>query len=125
MFKKLALILIIFILIVGGLQLFGGRDFSQMSLAWDKYTNNGTLGSFFDDVLVIFKGDSVKEGLLPHSRYSKQIVYRWTDEFGEVHVSERKPDVANYETIQLGDLNIQVEESMSDEDIEAQIKKKN
>ncbi|MET1253719.1 DUF4124 domain-containing protein [Aliikangiella maris] len=105
-----------FIVIIGALQIFGGRDFGQITLAWDKYASNGTLSSFIDDVVIIFKGDKIKESVFPHSRYAKKVVYRWTDANGEVHVSERMPtNVKDYEEIQLGDMEFQIQESMGDD----------
>ncbi len=123
MLKKLILVLVIFIVVIAGLQLFGGRDFGQINLAWDKYQSHEELGKFLSDVGVIFSGGKVKEGALPSSRYANQIMYRWTDELGQVHVSERKPNVANYEEIKLGDLDYQIEESMSNEQIKQLLKK--
>ncbi|MGX5174198.1 DUF4124 domain-containing protein [Aliikangiella sp. IMCC44653] len=111
MFKKFIIVIVVFIVILAGLQVFGGRDFTQVELAWDKYSYNGTLSSFLDDVGIIFGGGKIKEGVFPHSRYAKHVMYRWTDEHGTVHVSERKPNVANFEVIELGELDIQVEES--------------
>ncbi|TQV76908.1 DUF4124 domain-containing protein [Aliikangiella marina] len=124
MFRKFLLALVLFALIVAGLQIFGGRDFGQMSLAMDKYQSGGSFGDFFADVVTIFKGDKVKESIFPHSRYREMVMYRWKDEFGEVHVSERQPNVENYEVIRLGDMDIQIQESMSEEEIK-QILKKN
>lgn len=123
MFKKLLLIIIVFAIIIGGLQLFGGRDFGQITLAWDKYQSKGELSGFLSDVGTIFAGGKVKEGALPSSHYANQVMYRWKDELGQVHVSERKPNVANYEEIRLGDLDYQIEESMSQEEIKRLLKK--
>jgi len=123
MFKKFILIIIVFALVIAGLQLFGGRDFGQITLAWDKYRSGGELSSFLSDVGVIFSGDKVKEGALPSSRYANQIMYRWKDEFGVVHVSERRPSVENFEEIRLGDLNYQIEESMTPEEIKRVLKR--
>ncbi|MCW9016473.1 MAG: DUF4124 domain-containing protein [Kangiellaceae bacterium] len=124
MLKKLFIVLIAFALIIVGLQMFGGRDFGQMSLAVHKYKTEGTVGSFLTDVGSIFKGGKIKEGRLPMGGYADQVMYRWVDENGEVHVSERKPDVANYEEIRMGDLKFQVEDSLSKEELNKTLKKK-
>jgi len=124
MIRKFIVILIVLAVLMGGLQLFGGRDFGQMTLAWDKYSYGGTLGSFLKDVGVIFKGGKIKESLLPLGKYAEQVMYRWKDEFGQLHVSERQPDVEEYETIRIGDLEFQVEEGLSEEEIKAALKKK-
>ena len=125
MFRKLLIALVLFVLIVAGLQMFGGRDFGQVGLAMDKYQDGGSFGDFVSDVAVIFKGGKVKESIFPHSRYREMVMYRWKDEFGEVHVSERQPEVENFEVIRLGDLNIPIQESMSEEEIKKILKKDN
>lgn len=124
MFRKLFVVIIVFALLIGGLQLFGGRDFGQVSLAWDKYNYGGDLSSFLTDIVVIFKGDKIREASLPSGKYANQIMYRWKDASGQLHVSERKPDVAEYEEIRIGDLKFQIEEGMSEEEIKAILKKK-
>lgn len=123
MFRKLLLAIVLFALIIAGLQIFGGRDFGQVSLALDKYQHGGTIGDFVSDVALIFKGGKVKENLFPHSRYREMVMYRWKDEFGEIHVSERQPNVENYEVIRLGDLDLKVQEGMSDQEIKSILKK--
>ena len=117
MFRKLLIIIVVFLLVVAGLQIFGGRDFGQMSLAWDKYRSQGEIGEFMSDIGIMFRGGKVKESVFPNSRYAKMIMYRWKDELGEVHVSERKPEVEVYEEIRLGDMQFQIEEGMSKEEI--------
>ncbi len=123
MFRKFLIALVLFILIVGGLQIFGGRDFGQVGLALDKYQSGGSFGDFVSDVGVIFKGGKVKESLYLSSRYRDKVMYRWKDEFGEVHVSERQPNVENFEVIRLGDLNMPMQEAMSEEEIKQILKK--
>ena len=125
MFKKLFLIIIILVVVLAGLQIFGGRDFSQVSLAWDKYTHGGDMGSFATDVGIIFAGEKVRESVLPSSEYAQKIMYRWTDELGVVHISERKPNVDNFEEIRMGDLDYKVEKGMDKADIDRVLNKNN
>lgn len=122
MFKKLLIIIFVIVGILAGLQLFGGRDFTQIELAMDKYNNSGELGDLVTDITTIFKGGKVKESLYPNSRYEKMVMYRWVDEFGEVHVSERKPKTGKYEEIKLGDLKFSIDEGMSEEEIKRVLK---
>lgn len=125
MFKKLIVIIVLFSLVLGGLQLFGGRDFGQFSLAWDKYNHGGDVSSFMSDALVIFKGGKVRESYLPLGKYAEQYMYRWVDELGQTHVSERQPKVENFEKIRIGDLKFDVQKGMSKEEIEAALKQDN
>lgn len=122
MFKRLLIIIFVLIAILVALQLFGGRDFTQVELAMDKYNNGGELSSLVNDITTIFKGGKVKESLYPNSRYEKMVMYRWVDELGEVHVSERKPKTGKYEEIKLGDLKFSIEEGMSEEQIKQVLK---
>lgn len=119
MFKKLLIILIIFVLIIGGLQVFGGRDFTQISLALDKYSQSESLGEFVTDIGRIFSGKTVNESVFPSSRDAEKVLYRWVDELGVAHLSERRPESGDYKEIKLGDLEIQVEPGMSQEEINA------
>ncbi|TQV84476.1 hypothetical protein [Aliikangiella coralliicola] len=124
MFKKLIVIIILFGLVVAGLQMFGGRDFGQVSLAWDKYNHGGDISSFLSDIGTIFSGGRVNESALPMGRYADQVMYRWKDELGQIHVSERKPNVDVFEEIRLGDMKFDIQEGMSKEEIEKILKKK-
>ena len=123
MIKKLLLIIVILAIVMTGLQLFGGRDFTQMGTAWDKYASGGDLGSFMSDVGSIFSGGKINESVFPDSKYNELIMYRWKDELGEVHVSERKPNIDNYEEIRLGDMKFQIQEGMTEEEIKAVLQK--
>jgi len=118
MLKKLAIILILFLLVVAGLQMFGGRDFRQVSVAWDKYQHGGTLTILAGDVVTIFAGDKVNEGDLALAKMADRLIYRWTDELGVVHNSERMPSVKNYEVIRMGDLKLETQKSLDKEEIE-------
>jgi len=124
MFKKLLFIIILLSLVIGGLQIFGERDFGQMTLAWDKYNNGGNIGSFFSDVVVVFKGEKVKESALPLGKYADRYMYRWKDELGQIHVSERQPNVAEFEKIRIGDLKFDIQKGMTKEEINQVLKTK-
>ncbi len=123
MIRKILILIVVLVVVMIGLQIFGGRDFSQISLAYDKYQTKGEISTFLSDIGVMFSGGKVKEGVLPSSRYANQVLYRWKDSNGIVQVTERKPDVGQYEVIKLGDLNYQIEEGMSEEQIKALLKK--
>lgn len=118
MLKKFIVILILFFIIVAGLQIFGGRDFGQVTVAWEKYQYGGTIGDLVSDVGIIFAGDKIKQGGLATSKLANRIIYRWTDENGVVHHSERMPTGVKYETIKMGDVSIEVQESLDKEEIE-------
>jgi hypothetical protein len=123
MIKKFLLILIVLAVIVAGLQTFGGRDFSQISTAWDKYTVEGEVGTFLKDIGTIFAGGKIKEGILPSAEYYGKVMYRWIDEEGITHISELKPDVDNFEVIKMGDLKYKIEEGLDKEKIKKTLKK--
>lgn len=118
MFKKIIIILTIFALLIAGLQLFGGRDFKQVNLAWNKYSHGGTIGSLSSDVIAIFLGERIKRGDLDVKLMANRLVYRWTDEYGVVHNSDRMPKVEDYEVIRIGDMTMETQEAMSREDID-------
>jgi len=118
MFKKLIVILVLFFIVVAGLQLFGGRDFTQVTVAWDKYQYGGTLSGLGSDIVTIFTGDKINQGGLSTAKLAERIIYRWTDEQGVVHHSERMPGSGiKYETISMGELNITVQKSLDKEEI--------
>lgn len=111
------MILILFVLVVAGLQMFGGRDFGQASIAWEKYQYGGDLGSLSEDIMIIFAGDKINQGGLESARTAERMMYRWTDEKGVVHVSERMPKKGEYEVIRMGDLRIETQKALDEEEI--------
>lgn len=117
MFKKFVLILILFFVVVAGLQLFGGRDFGQVSVAWEKYQYGGDLAGLSEDIMIIFAGDKVNQGGLESAKTAERMMYRWTDELGVVHVSERMPKSGDYEVIRMGDLQIETQKALDKEEI--------
>lgn len=124
MFKKLILVLVIFALVIAGLQLFGGRDFRQIDIALDKYSSHGEIGTFLNDIVIIFKGDKVREGALSNSRFEDMVMYRWIDKNGEVQFTERKPETGEYTEVRLGDMNFDIQKGMSEEEIANILKNK-
>lgn len=118
MFKKFLVILVLFILVIVGLQLFGGRDFTQMSEAWDKYRHGGDLGSLSKDVVVIFSGEKITTGGLDVAKTVERVMYRWVDERGVTHTGDHPPKTGEYEVIQMGDLNIKTQKGMEKEEID-------
>jgi hypothetical protein len=117
MFKKFIVILVLFILVIAGLQLFGGRDFGQVNVAWKKYQYGGDLGSLSEDIGSIFAGDKVNQGGLESARMAERLMYRWTDDKGVVHMSERMPKDGKYEVIRMGDLKIETQKALDEEEI--------
>ena len=118
MLKKFAIILVLFALIIAGLQLFGGRDFGQSVAAWEKYEHYGEIGRLLDDIVIIFSGEKISEGGLAIAKLSERLIYRWTDENGIVHNSERMPKVDKYEIIRMGDVSIGTQKAMDKEEID-------
>lgn len=116
MIKKLITIIVLFVVIIGGLQLFGGRDFSQMSLVLEKQNTEGDLSLFISDVMTIFKGDTVNQPDYLVGKFAKQVMYRWKDEWGVVHMSEQQPDVADYEIMKIKDFKFNTEKAKDDKD---------
>lgn len=117
MLKRFVVILILFVVIVAGLQLFGGRDFGQVSVAWEKYQYGGDLGSLSKDIIIIFAGDKINQGGLESAKTAERMMYRWTDEKGVVHVSERMPKEGEFEVIRMGDLKIETQKALDEEEI--------
>jgi hypothetical protein len=124
MIKKFIVILVLFCVVLVGLQLFGGRDFTQITIAWDKYQHGGDLGGLTTDVGVIFSGEKVSESGLATAKLADRLIYRWTDKQGTVHNSERLPaGISDYQVIRMGDLTIETQKAMTKEEIEAQLGK--
>ena len=123
MLKKFVFILIVFVAIVAGLQLFGDRDFAQVSIAWDKYQHGGNISSLSSDVVDIFAGNKINQGGLDSAKMAERLIYRWTDDQGVVHNSERMPKVANYEVIRMGDLKMETRKAMDKEEIDRALQK--
>jgi hypothetical protein len=118
MFKKFIIAIIVFSLIIAGLQLFGGRDFTQVSIAWDKYQHGGDISSFSKDLGIIFSGKKISQGGLATAKLAERLIYKWTDENGIVQHSERKPNVDDYEVIKMGDVTVETQKSLDKEEIE-------
>jgi hypothetical protein len=121
--KKIAFIIVLLAIFGGLIHFYGGRDLTQISLAIDKFNSGGSSTTLVSDIFTIFEGGRVKEAGLPPG-YADKIMYRWTDEFGQLHLSEKKPAVENYQTITLGDLKLQIQPGMTAEEIEATDKNK-
>lgn len=121
MFKRLLFLLALLIGLPLGLQFFAGWDFTQVTQAWGKYQQSNDSDAFMKDVSLILQGKKIREGALPLGKYADQLMYRWTDEFGEVHVAARPPKSGNYETIRVGDLKFQIQDGMSQEEIQRAI----
>lgn len=123
MFKKFIIILVLFFLIIAGLQLLGGRDFAQLGDAWDKYQYNDDLSELVKDIGVIFSGEKINQGGLDVARQANRVMYRWTDEYGTVHNSERMPKVEKYEVIRMGDIRIETQKALDKEAIKKALEK--
>ncbi len=121
--KKIIFLTVVFLLVVAGLQLFGDRDFSQVSIAWDKYQHGGTISSLSADISDIFAGKIINEGGLATAKMAEHLIYRWTDEQGVVHHSERAPKDKKYKVIRMGDLSIKTQKALDDEEIKKALKK--
>lgn len=117
MLKKFIIILVLFSLILVGLQFFGGRDFTQVPTAWDKYRHGGDLTSLTKDIGIIFSGEKISVGGLATAKLANRVIYRWTDEQGVVHNSERMPSVEDYEVIRMGDLKMETQKALDKEEI--------
>ena len=122
--KKLLFILVAFIVYLGYLQIWGGRDFSQIGIAIEKYQYSDDTDALATDLSLIFSGGTVSQGGLATAKMAERGYYRWTDENGIVQHSERRPNVEQYETIKMGDLSIGIQESLSQEEINRVLKNK-
>ncbi len=122
MFKKFLIAIVLFVVILVGLQFFGGRDFTQVPTAWEKYRHGGDIGSFTTDLGIIFSGEKISEGGLATAKLAERLIYKWTDENGVVQHSERMPNVDNYEVIKMGDVSIETQKSLDKEEIDRALK---
>jgi len=121
--KKLLFILVVLTVYLGYLQIWGGRDFTQIGIAIEKYQYSDDTGALTTDLSLIFSGGTVNQGGLATAKMADRVYYRWTDENGIVQHSERRPNVEQYETIKMGDLSIGIQESLSQEEIKRVLKK--
>ena len=121
--KKLALILIVIALYFGYLEIWGGRDFAQISTAVEKYNYSDNYDVLLDDISLIYSGGKVSLGGLATAQMADRVYYKWIDENGVLHHSERRPNVKKYETIRMGDLSIEIQESLSQEEINKTLNK--
>ncbi len=121
--KKILFILIAFIVYLGYLQIWGGRDFSQIGIAVAKYNYSDDTDMLVTDLSLIYSGGTVSQGGLATAQMAERVYYRWTDENGILQHSERRPDIAKYETINMGDLSIEIQKSLSQEEIKRILKK--
>ncbi|WP_196139919.1 DUF4124 domain-containing protein [Aliikangiella sp. G2MR2-5] len=117
MIKRLLLILVLMALILLGLQLFGGRDFTQIGYALEKYQAKENFSVLMDDIGDIFMGRQVSQAEFYTGKHAQQKVYQWVDENGEVHYSERPPEAGQYITLEMNDLIVQVQKTLTRDDI--------
>lgn len=114
--KKSLAILVILILLIGRAVWIEKNSPDQWSIAWKNYQDTESELQFVKEVVAVFRGEKLKR--VPMSvREMNRIVYKWVDDRGESHMSYQKPvGVKNVQEIRLGDLNYQVEESLTDEE---------
>lgn len=112
----------VFLVAIAGLQLFGGRDFSQISAALQKYQHGGTLEILTDDIGRIFVGQTISRGGIAMAELANRVVYRWVDDKGVVQHSERMPNVEKYEVIRMGDLELETQKALDEEEIKKALK---
>ncbi len=115
--------MVIFLLVVAGLQLFADRDFSQLSIAVDKYQHGGNISTLLSDTGEIFAGKTVNKGGLATAKMAEHFIYRWTDEQGTVHLTERAPKDRKYEVMKMGDMSIETQKALDEEEIKKALKK--
>ncbi|PHS14083.1 MAG: hypothetical protein COA86_16455 [Kangiella sp.] len=121
--KKILFILVAFVVYLSYLQIWGGRDFSQIGIAIDKYDYSDDTDALTSDLSLIFSGGTVNQGGLATAQMAERVYYRWTDENGILQHSERRPNVDNYQTIRMGDLSIDIQKSLSQEEISRVLKR--
>ncbi len=117
---KLALFLTFSIMII--LQLFFGRDFSQLKDAATKYRHKGDFGQLMQDVSRIFAGGKINLGGIASEQLKQRLIYVWTDDQGVVHNSETKPKTGDFKVIKMGDNLINTQKGLTDEEIKQRLK---
>jgi len=106
------------------LQLFFGRDFTQLKDAFKKYHQKGVLSQLGEDIATIFAGKNINLGGIATADLKERLIYIWTDTKGGVHHSETKPKVGEYKVIKMGDGLIKSQKGLTDEEIEQQLNSK-
>jgi len=106
------------------LQLFFGRDFSQLKGAFEKFNRQGTYSQLSDDIKAIFAGGTISLGGIAVEEFKERLIYIWTDTQGVVHNSETKPKVGDYRVIKMGDNLLNTQKGLTDEEIMQQLNSK-
>ena len=68
-------------------------------------------------------GDKINEGGMAVQQMGERVVYKWKDENGVTHLTERMPDMAEYEVVKMGELQLTPQEALSQEEIDKLLKK--
>lgn len=122
--KKLLIFLAIIIAIVIRAAMIEHNYPEQWPTVWKNFKDTESVTNLLTETVAVFRGERVKRVAMS-IREMNTIVYRWKDERGEVHLSYQKPTgVDNVEEIRLGDLNYQIESSLSEEEKALLLKKK-
>jgi len=121
--KKLLFLFIALVIYHGYLEIWGGRDFAQIGVAVEKYNYSSDLDELASDLSLIYSGANVNQSGLATAQMANRVYYRWTDKKGVLQHSERRPNVDNFETIRMGDLSIEIQESLYQEEINKALNK--
>ncbi|MEE4244975.1 MAG: hypothetical protein V2I33_06175 [Kangiellaceae bacterium] len=113
-----------FIAVIGVIALLVGRAMwidehlpGQWRTLLKNYEDTESIGTLVHETYLTIIGEHV--GRVPLSlKEMNTIVYQWTDEYGQLNTSYQKPvGVDNVKEIRLGDLNYQIDRTMSKEDV--------
>ncbi len=122
--KKLLIILAIIMAVVIRAAMIEHKHPEQWSIVWQNFKDTESVVTLLKETVDVFRGERVKRVAMS-IREMNTIVYRWKDDRGEIHISYQKPTgVDNVEEIRLGDLNYQIETSLSEEEKALLLKKK-
>jgi hypothetical protein len=114
--KKMGVVLILLIALVIRGVMIERQNSHVWPTVWQNFKDTESVLTLIKETFQALGGQQVKR--VPMSvREMDTIVYRWRDERGKIHMSYQKPvGVDNVEEIRLGDLNYQIEPSLTEEE---------
>ncbi len=115
--RKLFILVIIILLIVGRAVWIEKNQPNQWRYLWQNYQDTQSIAQLAKQTFDVMRGVQLKKAMMSEKE-KNTIVYKWTDERGEIHMSYQKPiGVPNVQEIRLGDLNYQVTDGLTDKEL--------
>ncbi len=113
--KKVFILLIILAFIVGRAMWIEENSPDAWSTVWKNYKDTESIGTLLSDGFDVLRGEPVKRVAMS-VREMNRVIYKWVDDYGVTQMSYQKPvGVQNVQEVRLGDLDYQVEKSLTEE----------